>query len=665
MAIVVDPDFTTNRRFYTCQGHTEPNQANEVQVIAWTINAAYDSATRVNDPLVGGLPAHHDLQTDLGGHTGCRLRFGPEGYLWISTGDGALSANSQSLTSLGGKILRVDKFTGGGAPGNPFSSHPRIYTYGHRNPQGLARRPGTDQMWSVEHGPDHDDEVNLLTSGDNYGWAPKGTHDNYNENVPMTDLKKFPDAIEAKWSSGQRTLATSGGIFLDGDWWDEWKGRLAVGTLATTSLRVIKFDHSGAFVSETRANELYRTYGRLRTPMIGPDKALYLTTSNGDGQDKILKVSPRSVMLITGPARAPYLEGGTALVARYTAHAPEGSTIIWRVSGPDADSFEIPNGVLRFRTPPDHDSPADHNKDNAYELTVEASVNADTAKLDTTVTVTERPPPPPPPPTTPRPDPGGGNADLHGNTPVQATQVRLGSSAPWAASTPGQINPASDIDYFTLTAPQAGVLVVETTATTATVGTVWQAGEELAHADSGGTRRNFRLSVRVQAGPAIVAVAGAGGRAGSYTLETALLVGYLENPGPNSFQSGIGVLSGWVCEAEEVEIEIEPEHGGVEQYVAAYGTERLDTLGVCGDTNNGFGLLFNWNRLGDGEHTVVAWVQGVELGRATVQVTTLGAEFLEDVEGECAVEHFPRPGERMRLVWQQNSQNFVLAPPTP
>ena len=133
-------------------------------------------------------------------------------------------------------------------------------------------------------------------------------------------------------------------------------------------------------------------------------------------------------------------------------------------------------------------------------------------------------------------------------------------------------------------------------------------------------------------------------------------VGYLENPGPNSFQSGIGVLSGWACEGTEVVIELNGE-----PQPAAYGTERLDTAGdACGDTANGFGLLFNWNLLGEGEHEVVAFVDGEELGRATVRVTTLGVEFVRDVEGECTVEDFPMPGETVTLEWQQNSQNFVI-----
>ena len=259
---------------------------------------------------------------------------------------------------------------------------------------------------------------------------------------------------------------------------------------------------------------------------------------------------------------------------------------------------------------------------------------------------------------------GGSGGDQHGNTRSRATPVSLGT-APWSASTPGRINTRSDIDYFRLPIPHDGVLVVETTGSTDTVGTVWQDGEELAMADSGGERRNFRLSVRVEAGEVVLAVAGSGNRTGAYTVVTTLVVGYLENPGPDSFQSGIGVISGWVCDVEMVEIEL---NDVVQE--AAYGTERADTEPVCGDTDNGFGVLFNWNRLGDGVHTVVVRVNGVELGRtivdgvelarATVTVTTLGVEFLRNVAGECVAEDFPTGGETVTLAWQEPSQNFVI-----
>ncbi len=142
------------------------------------------------------------------------------------------------------------------------------------------------------------------------------------------------------------------------------------------------------------------------------------------------------------------------------------------------------------------------------------------------------------------------------------------------------------------------------------------------------------------------------------------LRGVLENPGPLSSQSGVRALWGWVCDAEMVEIEIETAQGEVEPYRAMYGMERLDTLETCGDTDNGFVLLFNWNRVGAGEHTVTALVDGIELGRAMVRVTTVGEgaeeEFLRGVEGECVAEDFPYMGQRTRLEWQQESQNFVI-----
>ena len=253
---------------------------------------------------------------------------------------------------------------------------------------------------------------------------------------------------------------------------------------------------------------------------------------------------------------------------------------------------------------------------------------------------------------------GGGGSDcaddVHGNTSAQATGIELD------AMTAGAICPAADVDYFTVTAPGRGLVFVDTIGRVQTRGIIWQNDVVLASGSTGGSGQEVRLGARVQAGPVVVAVQGQGGATGAYEVEITFVRGYLENPGSDSFQSGIGLLSGWVCEAEVVEIEL----NGVPQE-AAYGTERLDTADVCGDTDNGFGLLFNWNLLGDGEHAVVAWVDGAELGRASVAVTTLGAEFLRGVTRTCEAEDFPTLGERVTLVWQQNSQNFVIAGGSP
>ncbi len=134
----------------------------------------------------------------------------------------------------------------------------------------------------------------------------------------------------------------------------------------------------------------------------------------------------------------------------------------------------------------------------------------------------------------------------------------------------------------------------------------------------------------------------------------------LDSPQPGSFQSGIGVIYGWVCDAERVDIVFNPDTAREGTLQAAYGTERADTQGQCNDIDNGFGLSFNWNLLGDGQHTVSARADGVEFGNATVTVTTFGQQRLENVSGEFIVEGFPTEGDQVALAWQESLQNFVI-----
>ena len=130
----------------------------------------------------------------------------------------------------------------------------------------------------------------------------------------------------------------------------------------------------------------------------------------------------------------------------------------------------------------------------------------------------------------------------------------------------------------------------------------------------------------------------------------------LENPSPDSQHSGIGIISGWSCDAESLAVIIDGQ-----EMVPAYRTERLDTETVCGDVNNGFGLLFNWNILGDGLHTIVLVLDGQEVAESSFTVTTLGEEFVRDVsDASCVVADWPSTGEDVTLQWQQNSQNFVI-----
>jgi glucose/arabinose dehydrogenase len=188
-------------------------------------------------------------------------------------------------------VLRV--YPGGTVPKtNPFyASGGRarlVWNYGHRNIQGLALRPGTEQLFTAEHGSDRDDEVNLVRKGANYGWNPVP---GYDESVPMTDRKKYPKAVRAVWSSGRPTVATSGLTFLSGKRWETWNGALAVAELKGADVRLLFLDKAGK-VTSTRTVPGADRFGRIRTVQQGPDGLLYLTTSNGGGRDRIIRVTP-------------------------------------------------------------------------------------------------------------------------------------------------------------------------------------------------------------------------------------------------------------------------------------------------------------------------------------------------------------------------------------
>ena len=136
------------------------------------------------------------------------------------------------------------------------------------------------------------------------------------------------------------------------------------------------------------------------------------------------------------------------------------------------------------------------------------------------------------------------------------------------------------------------------------------------------------------------------------------LESFLENPAPRSFQSGIGVIAGWACEAKRVEIIFNGDDAN--PHSVGYGTSRADTLDTCGDEENGFGMTFNWNLLGDGQHTVTLRIDGEDITERTVTVTTLGAEFPEGLEGAYVLKDFPHPGASVVVRWEESLQNFVI-----
>jgi glucose/arabinose dehydrogenase len=256
-----------------------------VQVSSWRVDRRWKRLSRHRTVLTG-------IPSTSGRHGGCRLLLDRDSdALLVGTGDAAVGTNPRDLDSLGGKVLRVHRHTGAPMPDNPFASASSarrfVWTYGHRNVQGLAQRDD-GSVWSVEHGSFRDDEVNLLVPGGDYGWNPVP---GYDESVPMTDHSLPGEQQEAAWSSGEPTIATSGAAWVRGAQWGRLEGTLAVAALKGSAVIFLRFDAAGGLVSVARPARLQRL-GRLRSITSARDGDLLVTTDNGV-RDRVLRVSPR------------------------------------------------------------------------------------------------------------------------------------------------------------------------------------------------------------------------------------------------------------------------------------------------------------------------------------------------------------------------------------
>jgi glucose/arabinose dehydrogenase len=228
-------------------------------------------------------------------HDGGRIAFGPDGMLYVTTGENFNADLAQDLSSLAGKILRITP--AGDIPAdNPFKDSP-VYSYGHRNPQGIAWQPGTGRLFESEHGPSGEfarfahDEINIIVKGGNYGW-PKV--------IGSLGMKSYIDPIIV-W---KETTPPAGISFYEGTLLGHLQGDLFVATLKSRALIRIKFS------ADTRIEKIERwfaqdfkdgKYGRLRDVVSGPDGALYFTSSNRDGRgnpasgdDKIYRIVPKN-----------------------------------------------------------------------------------------------------------------------------------------------------------------------------------------------------------------------------------------------------------------------------------------------------------------------------------------------------------------------------------
>jgi aldose sugar dehydrogenase len=218
-----------------------------------------------------------------GKHFGSRLVFGRDGMLYASIGDGfSYMDEAQNLASHFGSIIRIHP-DGQVPTDNPFigrkGAAPEIYSYGHRNPQGMALNPDTGALWQHEHGPMGGDEINIIRAGENYGW-PKATFGIDYSGAIISDYTKRPGMKDSimHWTP---SIAPSGMAFYTGDQFPLWQGDIFVGALAGQHLRRVKFKGTKPIAQEKLLESLE---ARIRDVRNGPGGALYVLTNGSEGQ---------------------------------------------------------------------------------------------------------------------------------------------------------------------------------------------------------------------------------------------------------------------------------------------------------------------------------------------------------------------------------------------
>ena len=276
MGLALDPAFPREPYLYAM--YTQEQDSGRVNRVGrFRFEGARATFERV---IVDGIPGATN-------HNGGRIAFGPDGMLYIGTGETFRRELAQIPDNLGGKILRVTR-NGASAPANPRADS-AVYTLGHRNVQGLAWHPETRELFAAEHGPSGEDglraydEINVIRPGGNYGWplvvgAPR-------RQGLIDPLIAWPD----------RTTPPSGMSF--------WRGALYVATLRSQALIRVRLSHDSGAWHAAAIERLFHDgdrsrYGRLRDAVVGPDGALYVLTNNRDGRgnpregdDRVLRVS--------------------------------------------------------------------------------------------------------------------------------------------------------------------------------------------------------------------------------------------------------------------------------------------------------------------------------------------------------------------------------------
>jgi glucose/arabinose dehydrogenase len=280
--VVLDPDYAANRTIYLSYVHgTEELSTLRVLKASFDLN---DHALSGQTVIFESAPPRTEL-INYGG----RMAFDAEGHLFLTLGDRYDAMRGQDLSEDLGSIIRMNR-DGSFPPDNPFASrpgvHPGIWSYGHRNPQGLAIDAHTGQVWAHEHGPQGGDELNLVLPGHNYGWAAITYGINYDgtEISPLTAAEGMDQPLYY-WVP---SVALSGLAIYQSDRVPQWRNTMWLGTLVEETLIRLTFAQ-GKVVREERL--LHEKLGRIRDVRVGPDGLIYLLTDEPEGV--LYRLEPR------------------------------------------------------------------------------------------------------------------------------------------------------------------------------------------------------------------------------------------------------------------------------------------------------------------------------------------------------------------------------------
>ena len=272
LGIAVHPDFASNHFVYLAYTARLAGGSRETRVVRYR-----EVGNTLGEPAVilDRVPA-----ADI--HDGARVRFGPDRKLYVTWGDTAAPPTAQDLGTLTGKILRLND--DGSVPGdNPLAGSP-IFSFGHRNPQGLDWHPVTGEPWGSEHGQTGNDEINRLQPGRNYGW-------------PVIEADQARAGMETPILFFSPSIAPSGASFYTGTSITGFRQNLFVGALAGQHLLRVRFEPNDPNRVAATERLLAGRFGRIRDVVTGPDGALYLCTSNRDGRNTPVASDDRIVRL--------------------------------------------------------------------------------------------------------------------------------------------------------------------------------------------------------------------------------------------------------------------------------------------------------------------------------------------------------------------------------